>query len=411
MSWWRNFFGIVGGADEAKMTSAELDAIIRGGRMSGSGAQVNLQTSLQVTTVLACARVIANGVAQVPFKVYVGGSGRREAPEHPLYDLISKQPNPFQTSFEFRETMVFHALLCRAAYIHKLRVGSERRIASLELLDPMRTRVKQETDGRLRYWTRRDDGAEVEIAAADIWHVRGPSWNGWEGMELLKLAREAIGLAIATEAAHADFHRNGARVSGFYSFEGNITSEQYEALSKRLAKYAQGGPYAGKPAILDRDAKFQNMQMTGVDAEHIATRKLQIEEICRAFGVIPLMIGQSDKTATYASVEQLLIAHVVHTLMPWYERIENSADVNLLTEQDRRAGFYTKFNPNSLLRGSAEARAKFFATALGAGGQPAWMTQDEVRGLEELEPMGGTAGELNPGSMGQQAATNPNAGA
>ena len=164
---------------------------------------------------------------------------------------------------------------------------------------------------------------------------------------------------------------------------------------------------AGKPMILDNGAKFENTQMSGVDAQHLETRRFQVEEICRAMRVMPIMIGQADKTATYASAEQMFLAHVVHTMMPWYERLEQSADVNLLSDEDRRQGLYTKFNPNALMRGAAKDRGEFYAKALGAGGTPAWMTQDEVRGFEELAPKGGKAGELSQGAMDKKPAGEP----
>jgi HK97 family phage portal protein len=390
-----------GNAPELKMSSADLDALLRGGMRSGSGATVNWKTALEVTTVLACCRVIAEGVSQVPWKVYQGGAARSEATDHAVYDLLYRRPNPWQTSFEFRESMIFHAVLTGNAYARKLHVGSERRLASLELAEPQRMTVQHEPDGRVRYFYQADSGQRVEIDARDVWHLRGPSWNTWMGMEGVRLAREAIGLSIATEAAHADLHRNGARVSGMYSVQEKMGQDKFDQLSAWMDRHGQGGDRAGKPVILDSGAKFENTQMSGVDAQHLETRRHQIEEICRAFRVMPIMVSQSDKAATYASAEQMFLAHVVHTLMPWYERLEQSADVNLLTEQDRREGYYTKFNPNALMRGAAKDRGEFYAKALGAGGTPAWMTQDEIRGLEEMDPRGGSAAELNEGAMGQ----------
>jgi HK97 family phage portal protein len=126
--------------------------------------------------------------------------------------------------------------------------------------------------------------------------------------------------------------------------------------------------------------------MSGVDQQLIETRKHQIEEICRHFGVMPIMVGHADKTATYASAEQMFLAHVVHTLSPWYERIEQSADVNLLTQEDIQQGYYTKFTANALMRGAAKDRGEFYAKALGAGGTKGWMTQNEIRALEEMDP-------------------------
>ena len=413
MSFWASLVGALGfgSQGEAKMTSAELALAMRGSGMSGSGANVTWQTALQVTTVLACVRVIAEGVAQVPWKLYQGGGVRTEAREHRIFDLLYRSPGNGQTSFEFRESLIFHAALTGNAFVRKLRVGSAREVAALELLEPARVRMKREQDGRVRYFYTPEGGTESEIIAAEMWHVRGPSWNTWMGMDATRLAREAVGLSIATEAAHADFHRNGARVSGFYSVPGSLSKDQFNALDEWISQFSQGGKRAGKPAILDRDAKFNNTQMTGVDAQHIETRKHQVEEICRAFRVMPIMVGQADKAATYASAEQMFIAHVVHTLMPWYERLEHSADNNLLTEAERRAGYYTKFTPNALLRGAAKDRADYYAKALGAGGTPAWMVQDEVRALEELDPKGGSAAELNPGSMGQQPPASGGSGA
>lgn len=392
---------------EKKMGSRELADIMRGGRESGSGAVVNWQTALQTTTALACTRVIAEGISQVPWKLHT--DGRDDATDHPLYDLIYRRPNPWQTSFEFRETLSFHVVLTGNAYVRKLRVGSERRLASLEPLDPARMTVRVDPDGRIRYWFQGDSGAPVEIDAQDIWHIRGPSWNSYVGLDAVRLAREAIGLALATEATQADFHRNGTRVSGLYSVANNMSAEKFNQISAWMDRHSQGGDRAGKPFILDNGATFAQLQMTGVDAQHLETRKHQVEEICRAMRVMPIMVGQADKTATYASAEQMFLAHVVHTLMPWYERLEQSADVNLLSEEDRRRGFYTKFNGNALMRGAAADRGEYYSKALGAGGTPAWLTQDEVRDLEEYDPMGGAAAALSAGAMSKPQDANAGA--
>lgn len=411
MGWLARIMGREDTAPARKMTSAELGQIIRRGHQAGSGATVNWVTALEQATVLACVRVIADGVAQVPWKLYRAGAGRIEAPDHPLYDLIASAPNPLQSSFSFRETMVLHAALTGNAYVWMMRVGIDRRIASLEICEPQRMRVTRELDGVLRYFYTPEGSTEREIPRQDMWHLRGPSWNAATGMDAVKLAREAIGLSIATEAAHADMHRNGVRTSGFIAFKDVLTKDQYDDLREQLKEFAQGGENAGMPFVFDHDAKYQTTQMSGVDAQHLETRRYQVEEICRGFRVMPIMAGVPGAAGAYDNGEQMFIAHVVHTLMPWYARIEQSADMNLLTEQERRDGYYTKFNPNGLMRGAAKDRAEYYAKALGAGGTPAWMKQDEVRGLEELAPEGGAADQLNPGSMGQKPPANTGAGA
>jgi HK97 family phage portal protein len=248
------------------------------------------------------------------------------------------------------------------------------------------------------------------FAAEDIWHWRGPSWNSWMGLDATRMARDAIGLTMATEQSQAEFHKGGAKVSGLLSMKGTISDERFKFLAAWLDEHAIGGKRSGKPLVLDNEADFRPMQMTGVDAQLIETRKHQIEEVCRAFGVMPIMVGHADKTATYASAEQMFLAHVVHTLSPWYERIEQSADINLLTEPERAAGHYAKFTPNALMRGAAKDRAEFYAKALGAGGHPAWATQNEIRDFEDMDRSDDPAADrLNPGVMAPQPNGDDNA--
>jgi HK97 family phage portal protein len=163
--------------------------------------------------------------------------------------------------------------------------------------------------------------------------VRGPSWNGWSAIEPLKAARDAIGLAIAIEESQAGLHANGVQTSGAWSVEGKLTPDQHKALREWIEKEHAGAPNAGKALILDRAAKWMQTQMTGVDAQTLESRRNQVEEICRFFGVMPIMAGYSDKAATYASAEQMFLAHVVHTLSPRWERYEQSMDAYLLTDK------------------------------------------------------------------------------
>ena len=383
---------------QQKMTSLELLNELLGGRESRSGEVVNWEKALKVTTVYDCCRVISDGVSQIPLRIYQdNGSGRSVANKHPLYDVINSRPNSWQTSFEFRETLMFHVLLVGNHYSFINRVGGDRRVYELIPLEPSKVQVEQNNDFSLVYKVTGNDGSQRTLNQQDIWHVRGPSWNSWMGMEAVNLARDAIGLSIATEGTHSDFFKNGVKTSGTYSVDGVLKKEQYEDLLEWITKnFNNNGPM-----ILDRNAKWTQTQMTGVDAQHIETRNYQVEEICRAFRVMPIMVGHSDKTATYASAEQMFLAHVVHTLAPWYERLEQSININLLTEEDRRNGFYSKFTPNALMRGASKDRGEFYSRALGSGGSPAWMTPNEVRALEEMDKIEGGDTLFVPANSGE----------
>ncbi len=384
------------GLERKGYDTLDLFREIYGGKASKTGQVINLESAFKVSVAFACLKVLSQGGAQVPFKLFrsteqSGLTNIKPAKDHALYDLVATAPNDWTTSFDFRETLILHAALGNA-YVFKNKVGS--RIVELILLDPSKVKKEQRADWSIIYKVTGISGAVQEFPAEAIWHVKGPSWNGVLGMEVLSLAREALGLAIATEESHASLHKKGVRPSGTYSVDGNLSPQQYKDLKAWIDKEMAGAENAGSALILDRGAKWFAQSMSGLDAQHLETRKFQIEEVCRFFGVMPIMVGYSDKAATYASAEQMFLAHVVHTLSPWYARVENSADVNLLTKQERKQGLYFKFVAAGLLRGAAKDRAEYYAKALGSGGSPAWMTQDEVRGLEELNPFGGAASEL-----------------
>jgi HK97 family phage portal protein len=377
-----------------------------GGGDISSGVDVSHATALRVTTVLACARVIAEGIAQVPFRLHkrLDGGGSEHAHGERLYEVLELKPNSWMTSFELRETIALHACLTGGALCYIVR-GLRNEVAELIPFPRNSWTVKQNADYSLSYEVAYPDGTTETLPASSVWHIRGPSWDTVLGMDIIKQAREAIGLSIATERSQGGMHKNGLRTSGVFSVEKELTEPQHARLMAYLMNAQAGSENAGKPVVVDRNAKFTPATMTGVDAQHLETRKHQIEEVCRVLRVMPIMIGHADKTATYASAEQMFLAHVVHTLSPWYKRIEQSADTQLLTPAQRKAGLFTRFNASALMRGSHTERSNYFSKALGAGNSPAWMTPDEVRMLDDMSPLGGNAANLpTPNTTMPQAA-------
>jgi HK97 family phage portal protein len=355
-----------------------------GWRTSASGKVVNTTTALQVSTVLACTRVIGEGIAQVPLKLMkVSADGRTRTPEktHPLYELLANRPNDWQTSFEYRETVALHAVLTGNHYSF---VNRSNRSGIMELIpfEPGMVTVKRADDWTLTYEVRASNGATQIFPAKAIWHVKGPSWNSWMGMDAVSLARDAIGLAMAAEEQQAKMQRNGVRVSGTYSVEGTLADDQYKKLRGWIDANHAGSKNDGAAMIMDKNAKWQPMTMTGVDAQTIETRRFQIEEICRAFRVNPIMVGAESKNTTYASAEQMFLAHVVHCLSPWYMRLEQSIDANLLTPQERKDGLYSCFVDEGLLRGSLKDKHEMIRSDVNGG----ILKPNEGRALLDLPP-------------------------
>lgn len=415
----RGLFGaLASGAGERKDESRyglvdEMWADFFGGmRTSKSGVSVNWKSSLSNTTVLACARVRADGHATVPWKLYQRTEtskngkivvGRKEARDHPLYDLLATAPNEWMTSLEFRETQSLHVDLVGHSYAFKnwvAGVHSGPHISEIILLDPARVTHRQLIDGSMEYTLRGLDGSQQTLTRHHIWHVKGPSWDTIDGLDIVRMAAEAIGLALATEESHAAFHRNGVRPSGILAADGTMGEPQLIRLAAWVRRNFGGASNAGKLMVVDRAAKYYQTQMSGVDSQHIETRKFQVERICEVLRVMPIMIGFSgDKNATFASAEQMFLAHLVHCVRPIHRRFGGSGDLHLLSKEERKKGFYTGFVDSDFLSPSVEAKAKYNQIALGGPNNPGWVTQNDVRGWDEMDAIDGADSLFVPSGM------------
>jgi HK97 family phage portal protein len=370
----------------AKKSGSTIDLIraMLGGTPTASGQNVNKTTALQVSAVAACVRVIGEGISQVPLKLMkLSADGKTRVPykDHPLYDLLANKPNDWQTSFEYRETLALHVVLCGN---HFSFINRSSRFGIMELipLDPGSVEVVRADDYTLTYVVRGDAGNKQTFPAESIWHVKGPSWNSWLGMDAVKMAREAIGLAMSTENHQAAMQKNGARASGIYSVDGVLKDDQYAKLKEWIDKNIGGSKNSGSVMLLDRNAKFTQTSMTGIDAQTLETRRYQVEEICRFFRVNPIMVGAESKNTTYASAEQMFLAHVVHCLSPWYTRLEQSISANLLTKAERDEGIYPAFVDEGLLRGSITNKKDVILGYVSGN----VMTRNEARNLLDLNP-------------------------
>ncbi|QWT15313.1 phage portal protein [Sphingobium xenophagum] len=368
------------------------------------------EDALEATAVLAAVRVIANGIAQVPFKLLQKQKNDRgeEASFHPLAALLRHTPNDWQTSYELREQMAFHLILTGNAFCFLNRHNRTKEILEIYAFEPGSVTVTQNADYTLSYRVqtgKRKTIDFIDVPAENMWHIKGPSWNGWMGLNATKLARQAIGLSLASEKFGANLFKNGARPGGILSTEAVLTPEQRQQLKEAWNEQQAGSKNAHKTAVLGGGMKFQPISSTANEAQWTESRKFQIQEICRAFGVQPVML-MADGATSYNSVEQLLLAHLTHTLMPWFERIEQSAYKALLSKEEKQQGYYIKLDSRALLESSTADRLAYY----NQGRTQGWLTINEVRALEDLprsdDPL---ADKLTPAAnlFGQTATPTP----
>jgi HK97 family phage portal protein len=351
----------------------------------GKLGRIDEHTALRLSAVLCAVRVIAEGMAQIPLKVFEevekdGQTVRRPAKNHPAYKVLHRRPNAWMTSFEWRELMTMHAVLLGSGFSIINSVRGD--IDELIPVHPAAVQILFENnDVRYRISV---NGKQADFAREEVFHLRGPSMDGVTALPIVKLAARAIGLSQALEFQQTSLQENGGRPSGILTYSGGkIGKEEKDSVAEAWRnKFGPGGP--GGVAVLEKAWEFHTMAMSAVDAQHIESRRMQIEEIGRIFRVQPIMMMQSDKAATYASAEQMFLAHIIHTLGPWVDRWEHAIDRDLLDEDT-----YSHFQVNGLMRGAARDRAEYYTRALGSGGSPAWHTQNEVRALEDLDPIPG----------------------
>jgi HK97 family phage portal protein len=265
------------------------------------------------------------------------------------------------------------------------------RITELIPAMPGQWEVRRTSRYDLRYRLWDEFGTIGEFPPDDVFVLNGVQWDWVSSLNAVMLARSAIGLAIATERSQAGMHANGLRPSGTYSVEGTLSLEQYERLTDHLRRKS-GPDKTGVPLILDRSAKWLNTSMSGVDAQHVETRRLQIEEICRAYGVFPIMVGHSDKSSTFASSEAFFAAHVKHTLAPWHKAWTQRIDEMLL---DGSGPLFAEFDVRYLTAGSMRDRSQWARTMTEMG----IYTRNEIRDEEGKDPLPGLDEPLTPLNM------------
>lgn len=369
-----------------------------GGGASASGIIVNPQTALQSAAVYSCVQVLAQSIAMLPVNLYqkLGDGSKKIAAEHPIFGLLHDQPNSYQTSIEFWEMMV--ASLCLRgnayAYINRLASG---KIVELLPLHPDMVRVEMAADFTVRYQVTLPNGQFREYKTGELFHIRGLTLNGWLGISPIAYAREAIGLALATEKFGGQLFKNGAKMGGVLEHPGHLGEEAYKRL-KQTFDDAYSGENAHKTAILEEGMKFSKITMTADDSQFLETRKYQRSEIAAIFRVPPHMIGDLER-ATFSNIEQQSLEFVNFTLMPWLARIEKAIKRDLLIGTDKQK-YTVKFNVASLLRGDASARSTYYHNGILDG----WMTRNEARQAESdlgivLNPIEGLDVPLMPLNM------------
>lgn len=352
---------------------------------SWSGKSVTPETAMQVATFWASVRLISQTIATLPLALYQRrpDGGRDTASGNPLHSLLHDQPNADQTSVEFWEALVAHVLIWGNAYV-ELGRGVGGGVVAMTLLRPDLMEVYRDRNRNLRYRYSEPQGI-ADFAAEDIMHVRGFGLGGDLGLSTVAYARQTLGTAMATDEASARTFSNGMRPGGVLTYKGEklLTPEQRTQAKASLIEPFTGTENAGKTLLLEGAAgfEFQSATIPPKDAEMLATRAFNIEEICRWFGVPPVLVGHSSAGQTMfgAGVEQIMVGWLTLGLRPYLTRIEQAIKRSLIAPGDR-ATFYAEFTVEGLLRADSAGRAEMYSKLLQIGA----ITPNQIADRENL---------------------------
>ena len=352
---------------------------------STSGKTVTERSAMQMTAVYSCVRILAEAIAGLPLHLYTykEDGGKEKAIGHPLYLLLHDEPNPEMSSFVFRETLMTHLLLWGNAYAQIIRNGKGEVVALYPLM-PNRMTVDRDSSGQLFYSYQMNNSdaptmktGTVILKPSDVLHIPGLGFDGLVGYSPIAMAKNAIGLAIATEEYGAKFFANGATPGGLLEYPGTVKDP--DRVRESWNKGFSGSQNAGKVAILEEGMKYTPISIAPEQAQFLETRKFQINEIARIFRVPPHMIGDLEKSS-FSNIEQQSLEFVKYTLDPWVVRWEQSLSRALFTPEEKKKYFF-KFNVEGLLRGDYQSRMNGYATAR----QNGWMSANDIRELENLD--------------------------
>jgi HK97 family phage portal protein len=366
----------------------------RSGGMSIAGMPVSPEGAMRLSAVWAAVRILTEGIASLPCIVYqrLDNDGKKRAPGHPLYELLRWQPNSWQTAMEFWEMMMGHVVLRGNAYAQII-PGKRGAVDQLIPRHPDRIRIETidtPNGPRLRYIWTPPKGQPVTLTQDEMFHLRGLSSDGVTGLSVIEHATNSLGLSLAAERYGSKFFSQGATVAAVVQHPKELKGETAVKNLKWSIDEQVKNPHG--VMVLEQGMEWKSIGMKAEEAQLVATMEFGIEEVARWFNV-PLHLLRSNKQAqTYASIEMFDLELVIHTFRPWAVRFEQAIRRDLITGFET---YFAEFLMDALMRGDSAARAAYYNSGIMTG----WLTRNEARVKENLNPIDGLEEPLVPLNM------------
>lgn len=369
MNFWQSLWSGLRGKDGSRREVGEQ----RPEPAYGSPAAVTVteDTAMQISAVWACVRLLAETVASLPLTVYrKTPAGREEAPDH-WFAKLMRRPNQYQTKIEFLETMMLNLALHGNCYARKEVIAG--RVRALMPLMASQVETHLMPDGSVVYLYT-SSGQVTALSSDSVWHVKLYG-NAIVGKSPLAFGRNMLGIAQASEMATSKVYASGGKRSGVLTLDKLLTPEQRTAIRQNFAGLTTGDD--SRLLVLEMGMKFDPISMSPQDIELLASRRFQIEEICRWFGVPSVLVNDTQGSTTWGSgIEQLVAGFYKLNLRPYLERFEASIEAHLWGGGDEQ--YEVEFDFEGLLRADLKSRLEGYRTAIAGS----ILTPNEVREIE-----------------------------
>lgn len=381
--------------DPSKALGSDVLLDMLGGLGTAAGREVSETTALGMAAVWRAVQVSCNVPAALPFRAYRQVGGARQRSTGPAAALLD-DPHPDMTAFELWQTVFVHRRLWGNAYVRKLR-NQLGQVAELWPIHPGRVRVGRESEGGRKVYV--IDGGKEVLSDDQILHLPGLGYDGICGVSPIRAARQSIGLGLAAEEFGARLFGSGSLATGILQTEQRLTQKQADTLSSRWKEKRTGLESAHGTVVLDKGAKFHQLTIPPEDAQFLESRRFQVVEVCRWFGIPPFLMFETEKSTSWGTgLEQQALGWVKFDLGPDLTAVEQRVTKHALRPNPQRpTPDYARYSIEGLLRGDSAARAAFYRSMWDIGA----FSTDDVLALEERPPVDGGDVRYRPLNMGR----------
>jgi len=350
---------------------------------------MDTETAMKYSAVNACIRVLSETFASVPLLLYQKDKNgkRTHMTNEDINSILHVRPNDEMCAYTFWETVMANFCAGGNAVCERL-YNKAGEFVGLRPYPHQSVVIKRDEKTAELVYEITGKTEKRTLARSQVFHIPNLSFDGVIGLSPLSYAASSVRLGLSYESYGVNFYKNAATPGGVLEHPGKLEDTAYERLKKSVEEAHAGMVNAGKPMILEGGMTWKSMSISPMDAQLVESKYFQIEDICRIYRVPQHLVNKLDRS-TNNNIEHQGLEFVMYTMLPIFRRAEENINAQLLTPQQVKKGYYFEFKIDGLMRGDALGRSRLYAS----GVQNGWMNADEIRELENKDPIPNGGGQ------------------